>query len=288
MSLYFLCPCYLLCTLGFLIAASHEAKLLTVLTTVIPPVNVHTYPISDVAFTDDSRYVVGYICDLGGQKVSKIVKNVTEALNKLFKDEFGTSYQVSTHLSKRPDVPVTLGELATSSTLRTQQAGTMKFFRNSVSGQAEMLVLEQDGSANAVVLNTWAEDGSVRTETLTRVPRSLMATKPTLAATSRIPTGNVIRLIWNSQAAVRYSFNPLDAGSVPPPLLLERRKEKIVTLHTTAEAIEPGDRPGLPFRVTQQQQLCSSQKRIGGADEAEGLNISAAHSAARLSKRQRN
>lgn len=97
-----------------------------------------------------------------------------------------------------------------------------------------MSVLQQIHKINSLALSTVSEDGPLRHEGLTRLPKPLMSVTPTLAkesssSSTTSTTDETFMLVWNTTSAMRrYSFGCID--TIFPPLLMERRKVHISML----------------------------------------------------------
>jgi hypothetical protein len=108
---------------------------------------------------------------------------------------------------------------------KVQTCGAIVFGRDNY-GMAHMSVLHQFQAEGAIILHTLCEDGTVTSETLSRLPKELALDGNAVIVPSSENEGvETVRLVLNKAPQPYYSF--FDAKQSPLPLILERTKASI-------------------------------------------------------------
>jgi hypothetical protein len=108
---------------------------------------------------------------------------------------------------------------------KIQTCGTIIFERDN-HGMAHMSVLHQFQAEGAIILHTLREDGTLTSETLSRLPKELALDGNAVIVPSSESGGvETMRLVLNKAPQTHYSF--FDAKKSPLPLVLERTKASI-------------------------------------------------------------
>ena len=135
------------------------------------------------------------------------------------------------------DLHTTIKRLATVPKPLNQTSNVIVFAKNA-NGTAEMSLLSHFEEGDSIVLHTICEDGTTRSETLSRLPVGLRSCDVVLIGQdSGVGNDEVVRFVLNRQGQNYYSFSGDEKSTLPA--MLVRTRKSIPTFLGTHKGLQP-------------------------------------------------
>ncbi|KAF2115635.1 hypothetical protein BDV96DRAFT_658883 [Lophiotrema nucula] len=214
-------------------------------------VAVFNHPVADVKFSNCGNFISAYD-PLSITKDAKLF-NVTSVISMLSSSRSVLTISQSGVTTARDPMSVagctaslfnsdwTLGNTAPPK-VQVQYPNAIAFQPNEGQGLASMSMLQQFREDGEIVLTTLREDGSVSTESLTRLPRSLKLSHAVLVSKASEDT---IRIVLNVKRQDRYAPS-MASQTQPVPMVIERTRSSIQSVQSRGQgAIGTGNIPML-------------------------------------------
>jgi hypothetical protein len=103
-------------------------------------------------------------------------------------------------------------------------------FGQTKGGELEVSILQRVEDGDSVVLHTLCEDGTARSETLSRLPHSLRSADPVLLSSSSQDGSDTVRLVLHKKPQTSYLLGQQSDGDLELPAMIQRTRKSIPTV----------------------------------------------------------
>jgi hypothetical protein len=119
-------------------------------------------------------------------------------------------------------------------------------FGQTIHGGVEVSLLKHIQEGDAIVLHTLCEDGTARSETLSRLPESMRSTEAVLLSPFKNDGSDTIHLVLHKKLQLSYQLGQQSNGGAELPAVIQRTRKSIPTIvaqnNMLAEFIADGNR----------------------------------------------
>jgi hypothetical protein len=178
--------------------------------------------LEDLQFSTCGNFVFGFDNSEGGAR-KLLFLNIADKISKLRPQNL---IQAQTNNFEQSISSLLNGSSSQEATPKKSQKPNAVVFGKDAQGVASASMLREFHEEGTLLLTTLQQDGTIRTEILSRLPKDFRLTEAVVAMPSEEESQDMFRIVINVKPRLRYSISPDEKRL---PVVIERKKTSVPT-----------------------------------------------------------